>query len=185
MDEYPADEIAANDQHGPRKPRPRTLIILAVALLVAAAVAVWSIARSSKNPPPSGSASANQAEPVLPLETRVERTSLQREALEEMLDAPATTVAWAVSLFGFRPPELAADEPWDPPTPQRVLSIDDPGPVYTSFVRNIPVPDSEFSVDESIDLTLDDDGETVIAVQYARFTDAPVENADRFLQLPE
>lgn len=189
MDEYPTDEFAAGGPHDTRSPRPRTILIVVIILLAAAASAVWLIVGSTTAPSPNGSPAEAQAQPpaeqVRPIEERVQLTSLHRDALNEMLDAPATTIAWAVNIFGFRPPELAADEPWDPPSPERVLSLDDPSPVYTSFVRNVPVPDSEFFIDESIDLVLDDDGVTVIGLQYARFTDAPVENADVFLELPE
>ena len=184
MDEYPTGDPAADEQAGKRGPRPLLVVVLAVAI-VACAVALVAWLASGPSAPPAAERDESEAEAAPPLETLVKRSTIQREDLNEMIDTPATTIAWAVSHFGFRPPELPAEEPWNPPSPELVLTLDDPGPVYTSFVRNVPVGETGYTVDESIDLVLDDDGETVIGVRYARFTDAPVENADLFFELPE
>lgn len=214
MEKHPPSEFFPDDQDS-KRPGKRPIVIVGIVLIAVVALAAWVLSRppapgpqntashadgqansqSGSGGQPNGqsggqaggqAAQPGQPDPAsLPLAERVELVTLQRADLDEMMEAPAHTIAWAVNFLGFRPPDLDPDAPWDPPSPERVLAMDDPGPAPTSFVRNIPVPGSDYTVDESIDLVLDDDGETTIGVRYTRFTNAPVENAQMFLDLPE
>ena len=200
MEKNPPSEFFPDDQDS-KRPGKRPIVIVGIVLIAVVALVAWVLSRPPAPGPQNtvaqadGQASsqsdgqaqqAGQPDPAsLPLAERVELVTLQRADLDEMMEAPAHIIAWAVNFQGFRPPDLDPDAPWDPPSPERVLAMDDPGPAPTSFVRNIPVPGSDYTVDESIDLVLDDDGETTIGVRYTRFTNAPVENAQMFLDLPE